>query len=136
VPHPVGLPDLFLDRSLGRIRVPELLRAEGLRLVTLAERYGMPRDAQITDEEWLSEAGQRGEVVFLKDGRVRYRPAEKAAIVSHGVKCFCLTRRDLRADEMARRYLDNLETIASLATRPGGAVFAVHATRVEQLRIG
>ena len=40
--HPDGLPDLLLDRSLGRKEVPELLRAEGLRLVTLAEHYGNP----------------------------------------------------------------------------------------------
>lgn len=36
MPHPDRLPDLFLDRILGRIEVPELLRAAGLRLVTLA----------------------------------------------------------------------------------------------------
>lgn len=42
--HPDGLPDLFLDRSLGRKKLPELLRAEGLRLVTLAEHYGIPHD--------------------------------------------------------------------------------------------
>ena len=38
--HPAGLPDLFLDRSLGRINVPGLLRAAGLRLTTLIEHYG------------------------------------------------------------------------------------------------
>ena len=42
--HPDELPDLFIDRSLGRIKVPALLRAEGLRLVTLAEHYGVPAD--------------------------------------------------------------------------------------------
>ncbi|MDQ2726040.1 MAG: hypothetical protein M3Y36_11180 [Actinomycetota bacterium] len=36
--HPVRLPDLFVDRSLGRLVVPDLLRAAGLRLTTLAER--------------------------------------------------------------------------------------------------
>ena len=45
--HPDGLPDLFVDRSLGRIRVPELLRNAGLRLVTLAEHYGMPADESL-----------------------------------------------------------------------------------------
>ncbi len=35
--HPDGLPDLFLDRSLGRKKIPTLLRDAGLRLVTLAE---------------------------------------------------------------------------------------------------
>jgi hypothetical protein len=44
VGHPEGLPDLFLDRSLGRRQVPELLRGAGLRLHTLAEVYGIPAD--------------------------------------------------------------------------------------------
>ena len=67
MPHPAGLPDLFLDRSLGRIQVPTLLREAGLRLVTLSERYSAPEDEGIADETWLADAGQRGEVVFLKD---------------------------------------------------------------------
>ena len=50
--HPAGLPDLFLDRSLGRITVPRLLRDAGLRLLTLSERYGMPADEEVADEEW------------------------------------------------------------------------------------
>ena len=81
MPHPAGLPDLFIDRSLGRIQVPRLLRDAGLRLVTLAERYGVPNDENITDEQWLSEVGDRGEAVFMKDGRVRYNAIEKAAII-------------------------------------------------------
>ena len=58
--HPDGLPDLFLDRSLGRVKVPRLLREHGLRLVTLAEHYGIPADETIADEEWLELAGDRG----------------------------------------------------------------------------
>jgi hypothetical protein len=42
VSHPDRLPDLFVDRSLGRIQVPALLRRAALRLVTLAEHYGIP----------------------------------------------------------------------------------------------
>jgi hypothetical protein len=49
VSHPAGLPDLFLDRSLGRIEVPRRLRLAGLRLVTLAEHYGVPTDETIAD---------------------------------------------------------------------------------------
>jgi hypothetical protein len=77
VSHPDGLPDLFLDRSLGRIAVPRLLRDAGLRLTTLAEHYGVPADESVGDEEWLELAGARGWVVFMKDARVRYRPAER-----------------------------------------------------------
>jgi hypothetical protein len=57
--HPQGLPDLFLDRSLGRIQVPALLRAAGLRLRTLAEVYGVPADEDISDVEWLTRAGNQ-----------------------------------------------------------------------------
>ena len=57
MPHPDGLPDLFVDRSLGRIQVPRLLREAGLRLTTLAERYGVPADEAVTDEQWLEDAG-------------------------------------------------------------------------------
>ena len=41
--------ELFIDRSLGRIQVPGLLRAAGLRLTTLAERYGVPVDETVSD---------------------------------------------------------------------------------------
>lgn len=78
--HPDGLPDLFLDRSLGRIKVPRLLRAAGLPLVTLAEHYGIPDDEDVADTEWLALAGARGWVVFMKDNRIRYNRAEPAAV--------------------------------------------------------
>lgn len=73
--HPDELPDLFLDRSLGRIQVPGLLRGAGLRLITLAEHYGIPADEDVKDEVWLELAGRNGWVVFLKDARIRSRPS-------------------------------------------------------------
>jgi len=51
VSHPAGLPELFVDRSLGRKQVPKILRAAGLNLRTLAEYYGMPRDQEVEDVE-------------------------------------------------------------------------------------
>lgn len=135
MPHPAGLPDLFVDRSLGRLQVPALLRAAGLRLTTLAERYGVPADETIDDERWLTDAGERGEVVFMKDARVRYNAAEKAAIVRHHLRCFCLARRDLGAADMAGRFLDNLKRIERACETPGPFVYAVHAARIEQLAL-
>src|SRR4029450_880234 len=70
VSHPDGLPDLFLDRSLGRIKVPRLLRAAGLRLVTLSEHYTIPADEDVADDEWLELAGSRGWAVLMKDTRI------------------------------------------------------------------
>ena len=136
MPHPAGLPDVFVDRSLGRIRVPQLLRTAGLRLVTLAERYGVPADELVTDEIWLAEAGRRGECVFMKDRRVRYNAAEKAAILLHEVRCFCLGRRDLSAEAMADRFLVNLDRIATACDERGGFLYVVHERRIERLSLG
>jgi len=113
VPHPAGLPNLFLDRSLGRIQVPQLLRAQGLRLVTLAEHYGIPQDEQVTDTAWLTEAGQHGWAVLMKDGRIRYNAPELAAVKQYALRCFCLNRQDLRAQDMAGRFLRNVEAMAA-----------------------
>ena len=117
--HPAGLPDLFLDRSLGRVQVPSLLRAAGLRIHTLAEVYGVPADEGITDVEWLRHAGDRAWPVLMKDERIRYRPAERAALVAHAVQAFFLTNGNLDARTMASRYLAVLDEIATACGEPG-----------------
>jgi hypothetical protein len=123
--HPDGLPTLFLDRSLGRRQVPDLLRAAGLRLHTLAEVYGVPADETIADVEWLTHAGGEGWVVFMKDERIRYRPAERAALIDHRVRAFCLTSGNLRAAEMVQLYLAGLDKIAALCMEPGPFLYIV-----------
>ena len=113
MPHPDGLPDLFIDRSLGRLVVPRLLRAEGLRLTTLAERYGIPADESISDVTWLADIGARQEVAFMKDDRIRYRTAEKAEVIETRVRAFCLARRDLDGAGMAHLFLRNMPAITA-----------------------
>ncbi len=131
--HPDRLPDLFLDRSLGRIQVPRILRAAGLRLVTLAEHYGTPADEEVVDTEWLELAGRNGWVVFLKDARIRSRTAERETVLALGVRCFCITRQDLTAAQMAERYLDHLNAITAACDDPGPFIYAVYDRRIERL---
>lgn len=131
--HPDGLPDLFLDRSLGRIKVPRLLRASDLRLVTLAEYYGVPADEVVADDDWLEVAGRRGWAVFMKDTRIRYTRAERAAVQAQAVRCFCLSSQQLSAETMASRFLDNLDSITRACAEPGLFIYAVHANRIERL---
>jgi hypothetical protein len=136
VSHPDALPDLFLDRSLGRIVVPDRLRASGLRLITLAEHYGTPQDEDVTDEEWLELAGSRSWAVFMKDARIRYTRAEREAVKAHRVRCFCLSNQNLTGDAMAARFLDNLDAITSACVDTGQFIYAVHAHRIERLPLG
>ena len=45
-----------------------------------------PPDAK--DEDWLTEAGQRGWIVLTKDHRIRYRHVERLALMRAGSASF------------------------------------------------
>lgn len=133
--HPEGLPHLFLDRSLGRIQVPTLLRAAGLELTTLAEHYGIPTDETVSDERWLRLAGSRGWAVLMKDDRIRRRGEERAALLDAGVRAFVLTSGNFRADAMAQRFIDNRARMAAACAEPGPFLYAVHGNRISRLSL-
>ena len=107
-----GLPTLFLDRSVGRLQLPALLRAEGIELVTLAEHYGMPADETVEDTTWRRETAALGWACVMKDEKIRRRPAEKLALRRNGARVFYFTRGDLTAEQMAERIMVNIEAIA------------------------
>jgi len=133
--HPEGLPTLFIDRSLGRIKLPALLRAAGLELVTLAEHYGVPQDEAVDDVTWLTETAARGWVALGKDERIRRRPAEKAAVLRHGARCFYFTRGDLRSEVYAERILANLGAITRTCAQDGPFIYVMHPRRIERMTL-
>jgi PIN like domain len=134
VSHPDGLPDLFLDRSLGRKKVPELLRAEGIRLVTLAEHYGVPNDETIADTEWLELCGERGWLAVMKDDRIRYVGAERQALFEFGVMAAVITNANLPAVEMAARIIRALTDLAQICgDRDRPFLYALYQNRIEDI---
>lgn len=133
--HPAGLPDLFLDRSLGRRQVPDLLRAAGLRVRTLSEVYGVPRDEAVADVEWLELAGSRGWVVLMKDERIRYCAAEREMLLTYGVRAFCLTGGNLLAATMAGHFLAAIEQIAAACEESGPLLYAVSVQGIRRIEL-
>jgi PIN like domain len=133
VSHPAELPDLFIDRSLGRVQVPTLLRAAELRLVTLAEHYGIPADQKVRDAEWLQLVGERGWVALMKDSKVRFNRAEQEAVKRYAVRCFCIPRQDLTARQMADRFLHNMSAMEAACREPGPFMYAVDERRLRPL---
>jgi len=101
----------------------------------LAEHYGIPADENVMDEEWLELAGRNGWVVFLKDARIRSRAVERNTVERFEVRCFCITRQDLTAAQMADRYLHHLEAITEACAGPGPFIYAVHETRIERVSL-
>jgi hypothetical protein len=126
-------PQFFIDRSLGRIEVARLLREAGLQVITLAEHYGMPRDQDVADVEWIEECSRNQWIALMKDARIRRRPAEKQAVIRRSVRCFCLARADLTSAEMARRYIANVDRILAACTERGPYIYAVHAKTIRRL---
>jgi hypothetical protein len=66
----------------------------------MAEVYGQQVGQGLADEDWLSDVGERGWVVLLKDTKIRYRPAELGAITTHGIPGFL--SNECRCAGMAR----------------------------------
>jgi hypothetical protein len=126
-------PQFFIDRSLGRIAVPKLLREAGLQVITLAEHYGMPRDQDVADVEWIEECSRNQWTALMKDARIRRRPAKKQAVIRHSVRCFCLARDDLTSAEMARPYIANVDRILTACSERGPYIYAVHAKTIRRL---
>ncbi len=93
----------------------------------------MPEDEGIEDVRWLQDVGELGEVAFKKDERIRYNPAEKAAVVTFGVRGFYLTRQDLTAQAMAGRFLDNLDAIVDACAGPGPFLYAVNQRGIRRV---
>lgn len=61
---------------------------------------------QTLDDDWLPVVGQRRLVVITRDQRIRYRPAEKAAWVSHRVRGFVLTGQGSQSTADSKALLD------------------------------
>ncbi len=98
----MAAPHFFVDRSLGGVTVPRLLREAGWDLTTLAEHYGKPADEAVDDVDWLALAGGNGWPVLMKDEKIRYRAAERAAVVDAGVRAFCLASGNLKSADNGR----------------------------------
>ena len=108
---------IFVDRSIPRSV------AEALKLVRTDVRWledEFPHD--VTDAEWLREAGIRGWLVIGRDRRIRHRPAEKQAIPDHRVGYFCIAQ-----DAIPTRWeyprlivtkLDEMERLFATVERP------------------
>lgn len=126
-------PEFFVDRNLGRYDLVHALEQAGYVAHTLASVYGEQRAQQVTDEEHIALAGERGWVVLTKDDAIRRRPAELQAVERHGVRMFCLTNAGLRGDEQRRRFLVNINRIVQRSRRRGPWICGVYEDRISQL---
>lgn len=123
-------PTFFVDRSLGKHRLPDGLRSSGLVVETLASYFGEVEAQSVADEVWLTEAGRSDWVVLTKDERIRRRPAELAAVQRHAVRVFCLTSASLTGEQQVERFVTNRHRMLQRAKKPGPWICGVYEDRI------
>ncbi|MCX6466329.1 MAG: hypothetical protein NTW05_22470 [Pseudonocardiales bacterium] len=132
----VDEPRFFLDRGLGSQIVPTTLRARGWSLTTMDERYGTDRSQAVGDEEWISDAAVRGEILLCKDRAVARNVAEARAIYMHDARVFALARADLTGPAMAALLLDAEQRLLRMAVRARGPyVVSISPNGLTRLRL-
>ncbi len=92
-------PVFFTDRDLGK-RFPEILRAAGLPVERHADHFAH----DCPDEDWLKEIGQRGWIAISHDGRIRYKPNERDAVIRHRVALLVVIGK-VPYPELARAFV-------------------------------
>ncbi|WP_337360661.1 hypothetical protein [Mycolicibacterium iranicum] len=122
-----------MDRSLGALQVPGLLREAGFALTTMREHYGEADAQRVADVEWITLTAERGWIGFHKDAEIRRNEAERMAVVATDARMFCVPRADITAADLAARYISNLPAIAAAAKTPGPYIYSVQTKRIVRL---
>lgn len=129
------LPHVFIDRSLGAVLVPSLLRAAGVQLTTMREHYGEALGQMTADPDWIAITAQNGWIGFHKDAAIRRNEPERRAVINTAARLFCVPRADITADQVAQRYLANLPAIARAAHQPGPHIYGVYPNAISLLSL-
>lgn len=100
------------------------------------ERYGADRSQAVGDEEWISDAASRGEILLCKDRAVARNVAEARAIYMHDARVFALARADLTGPAMAALFLAAEQRLLRMAVRARGPyVASVSPNGLTRLRL-
>ncbi len=125
--------EFFIDRSLGRKHLAQILQRLGFIVHTMASVYGEQAAQQLADERWLADVGEHNWIVLMKDDAIRRRPAERDALAEAKLRAFCLTNAQLRAAEQSARFVDNLGRILRQAEKPSPYIYGVYPGNIRRL---
>jgi RecB family exonuclease len=112
--------------------VAAALRAEGLVVQTLAERYP-ETEKFVEDEVWIREVTEDGFVILMKDDRIRRKPRERQAILDSGARAFVVTNANLTGDQLAQLFVENRHRIIQRSLHRGPYIYGVYPRRLEKL---
>lgn len=118
---------------MGSVKVPAGLRALGVDLVTLSERYGVIEGERIDDVVWMADAATAGEAVLMCDDAIRKKnPEERRVLIDCELQAFVVNAQ-IPATETVRRFETLLPAIARACRRSGPYVYRLHPAKLELL---
>lgn len=123
-------PRILVDHSLGRKAVPGYFRSAGYETITIVELFGR---SDVRDIEWIEKAGELDLVVAHKDTRIRYRPAERRAVLEAKLRMLCLVSGNMQAEEQVEAFRNNMPAIERWWTKPGPWILAIRRNGVVEL---
>lgn len=85
-----GLPErYFVDENM--LSIAKALVAVRADIVHPGHPDHLDLPRRVADLDWLPIVGSRGWAVLMRDKKIRRRPAERQALLDHGVRAFCLS---------------------------------------------
>jgi hypothetical protein len=126
--------EYFLDASLqkGVCESLEIVRND----IIHPWQSNCPINPRDKDEVWLPIAGDQDWIVILRDKRVRTRPRQRAALIEHELRVFCLTAAGNYSKWAVLELLvRSWRTIEELSQRPGPYMYSVTSAGVKPLRL-
>jgi len=125
-------PRFFLDRSLGARSIANGLRAGGLIVQTIEDRYRRELAEQTPDPTWIQDAAQDGYVLLHADKKIRRRTIERDALVTNNARSFAMSSNQLGGSLVVARLLSFRERIYDVIDRrPGPFFYLVYPDKVE-----
>ena len=105
--EPPDVPTVFIDRSMGRYVVGHAIRAVHERVLLHDDVFQQDEP----DDLWLARAGAENWIVLTRDKRIRYNPAERAAIVDCKARVFVFTGGNVTGTRMGEILADAVPRI-------------------------
>ena len=109
LPEPV----FFVDRSLGKKALPDVLRSSGWQIECHETHF--PKNAnnpEVSDVEWINFAGSKGWMILTADNCTLSNPLETKALMECGTLVFMLGRRnDKTGEQMAGIFAEHKNEI-------------------------
>ncbi len=123
----------FIDANLGE-QIARGMQGFGEDVVHLKDCF----DEGEADEVWLKHIGAKGWFLLTRDERIRWKPAERAALRTHNIGAFFLGGKNLKRWQLIEQVVRNWTRIQQLArsTQPPFAYrVPPHGTKINALEL-